>query len=136
MPRSFISCATAPHAPSTWPSTPIVNGSGQRAARQIAQRLWAHGVEAFPVDLPDGHDPNSFFVHGGGDARQFQALLREGALMTYELIYRVDLGNAQSPFRVVAQTGRPRGGLDQPLFGPVLRPRLGLAHAARLCLSI
>ncbi|HEY2400249.1 MAG TPA: CHC2 zinc finger domain-containing protein [Steroidobacteraceae bacterium] len=51
------------------------NGSGQRAARQLARRLWAHRVEAFPVDLPDGHDPNSFFVHGGGDAHQFQALL-------------------------------------------------------------
>jgi DNA primase len=53
------------------------NGSGQRAARQLAQRLSAYGVEAFPVDLPDGHDPNSFFVHGGGDAHQFQALLEK-----------------------------------------------------------
>lgn len=51
------------------------NGSGQRAARQLAQRLWTHRIEAFPVDLPDGHDPNSYFVHGGGDAHQFQALL-------------------------------------------------------------
>jgi DNA primase len=51
------------------------NGSGQRTARQLAQRLWTHRVEAFPVDLPDGHDPNSFFVHGGGDAHQFQELL-------------------------------------------------------------
>jgi DNA primase len=51
------------------------NGSGQRTARQLAQRLWAHQVEAFPVELPDGHDPNSFFVHGGGDAHQFRALL-------------------------------------------------------------
>ncbi len=51
------------------------NGSGQRAARQIAQRLWAQRVEAFPVELPAGHDPNSFFVHGGGDAHRFQALL-------------------------------------------------------------
>jgi len=51
------------------------NGSGQRAAHQIAQRLWAHSVGAFPVQLPDGHDPNSFFVHGGGDAHQFQTLL-------------------------------------------------------------
>ena len=51
------------------------NGSGQRAAHQLAQRLRAHGKEAFPVELPDGHDPNSFFVHGGGDAHQFQALL-------------------------------------------------------------
>jgi len=30
------------------------------------------------VSLPDGHDPNTFFV-GDGDARQFQALL-EAAL--------------------------------------------------------
>jgi DNA primase len=52
------------------------NGSGQRAARQLAQRLWTHQVEAFPVELPDGHDPNSFFVFGGGDALQFQALLK------------------------------------------------------------
>ena len=50
------------------------NGSGQRASRQLAQRLGAYHIEAFPVDLPDGHDPNSFFVHGG-DAQQFQALL-------------------------------------------------------------
>ena len=52
------------------------NGSGPKAARQLAQRLRAHGVEAFLVELPDGHDPNSFFVHGGGDAHQFQALLK------------------------------------------------------------
>jgi DNA primase len=51
------------------------NDSGQKAARQLAQRLRAHGVEAFPVELPDGHDPNSFFVDGGGDPHQFQALL-------------------------------------------------------------
>jgi DNA primase len=51
------------------------NGSGQRTARQLARRLWTHRIEAFPVDLPDGHDPNSFFVHGGADAHQFQALL-------------------------------------------------------------
>jgi len=51
------------------------NVSGQRAAHQIAQRLWARQVQAFPVQLPDGHDPNSFFVHGGGDAHQFRALL-------------------------------------------------------------
>jgi DNA primase len=51
------------------------NGSGQKAARQLAQRLRAHGVEAILVELPDGHDPNSFFVDGGGDAHQFQALI-------------------------------------------------------------
>jgi len=45
----------------------------------VAQRLWAHGVEAFPVELPQGHDPNSFFAHGGGDAYQFQELLRKAS---------------------------------------------------------
>jgi hypothetical protein len=28
------------------------------------------------ISLPEGHDPNSFFVQGG-DAQQFQALLEE-----------------------------------------------------------
>jgi DNA primase len=51
------------------------NGSGQRAAQQIARRLWSRQVEAYPVELPAGHDPNSFFVDGGGDAHQFQELL-------------------------------------------------------------
>jgi hypothetical protein len=27
------------------------------------------------LELPDGHDPNSFFVNGGGAAQQFQTLL-------------------------------------------------------------
>ena len=54
------------------------NGSGQRAARCLSRRLRAQGIIARRVCLPDGHDPNSFFVQGG-DARQFQCLL-EAAL--------------------------------------------------------
>jgi DNA primase len=54
------------------------NGSGQSAARCLSHRLAAQGVSARRVLLPDGHDPNSFFVHGG-DAQQFQLLL-EAAL--------------------------------------------------------
>jgi DNA primase len=50
------------------------NGSGQSAAQSMAQRLRAHGMCALPVLLPDGHDPNSFFVQGGS-AQQFQRLL-------------------------------------------------------------
>jgi hypothetical protein len=34
------------------------------------------GNKAFPVELPDEHDPNSFFVSGGGDAQQFRLLLQ------------------------------------------------------------
>ena len=50
------------------------NGSGQQAAQSLACRLGEQGVNVRTVALPDGHDPNSFFVQGG-DARQFQSLL-------------------------------------------------------------
>jgi DNA primase len=50
------------------------NGSGQSAAQYLARRLGAQGVSALHVLMPDGYDPNSFFVHGG-DAQQFQRLL-------------------------------------------------------------
>ena len=50
------------------------NQSGQQAAEQLAHRLVAHGISARRVLLPEGHDPNSFFVQGG-DARQFQSLV-------------------------------------------------------------
>jgi DNA primase len=50
------------------------NGSGQAAAQWLSRRLAARGVSALLVLLPDGHDPNSFFVRGG-DARQFQRLM-------------------------------------------------------------
>jgi DNA primase len=50
------------------------NGSGQQAAQWLAHRLREQGLNARKVSLPDGHDPNSFFVQGG-DAQQFQCLL-------------------------------------------------------------
>jgi DNA primase len=50
------------------------NGSGQQAAQSLICRLAEQGVNVRTVALPDGHDPNSFFVQGG-DARQFQSLL-------------------------------------------------------------
>jgi DNA primase len=50
------------------------NGSGQTAAQCMSRRLGAQGMSARRVLLPDGHDPNSFFVQGG-DAQQFQRLL-------------------------------------------------------------
>ena len=50
------------------------NGSGQTAAQWLSRRLAAQGVSARRVLLPDGHDPNSFFVQGG-NAQQFQRLL-------------------------------------------------------------
>ena len=50
------------------------NGSGQQASQQLAQRLCAQGIATRRVLLPEGQDPNCFFVQGGG-ARQFQSLL-------------------------------------------------------------
>ena len=50
------------------------NGSGQSAAQQMSRRLWSQGVSARRVPLPEGQDPNSFFVRGG-NAQQFQLLL-------------------------------------------------------------
>ena len=50
------------------------NGSGQQAAQSLACRLREQGVDVRTVSLPEGHDPNSFFVQGG-DARQFQSML-------------------------------------------------------------
>jgi DNA primase len=50
------------------------NGSGQQAAQRLASRLREHGLNARRVSLPDGHDPNTFFVQGG-DVEQFQRLL-------------------------------------------------------------
>jgi DNA primase len=50
------------------------NGSGQQAAQRLARHLSAQGVVALRIELPDGHDPNSFFVQGG-EAEQFQRLL-------------------------------------------------------------
>lgn len=50
------------------------NGSGQQAAQSLACRLKEQAVNVRSVSLPDGHQPNSFFVQGG-DARQFQSLL-------------------------------------------------------------
>jgi DNA primase len=50
------------------------NGSGQQAAQCLSRSLRERGITAHRVSLPEGHDPNSFFVQGG-DARQFQSFL-------------------------------------------------------------
>jgi DNA primase len=50
------------------------NGSGQQAAQSLAAQLRERGSNALKVSLPEGQDPNSWFVQGG-DAQQFQSLL-------------------------------------------------------------
>jgi DNA primase len=55
------------------------NGSGQQAAQALACRLRAQGLDARRVSLPEGQDPNSFFV-AGGNAHEFHRLLQEACL--------------------------------------------------------
>jgi len=55
------------------------NGSGQQAAQCLSRSLRERGITARLVFLPEGHDPNSFFV-GGGNAQEFQCLLEEACL--------------------------------------------------------
>ena len=53
-----------------------INQSGQQAAQRMVHHLGEQGIAARRVLLPQGHDPNSFFV-GGGDAQQFRSLLKK-----------------------------------------------------------
>jgi DNA primase len=55
------------------------NGSGQRATQCLSERLRAAGIATLRVELPEGHDPNSFFV-SGGSAQEFQRLLERARL--------------------------------------------------------
>src|SRR5690242_14936984 len=52
------------------------NDAGQRASHQLAWRLHGAGVRAYLVQLPHGHDPNSYFV-AGASAADFTACLQE-----------------------------------------------------------
>jgi DNA primase len=40
------------------------NQAGQKGSRQLALRLRGVGMQAHIVQLPHGHDPNSYFVAG------------------------------------------------------------------------
>ena len=52
------------------------NQAGQKASHQLALRLENSGLRAHIVQLPDGHDPNTYFV-AGAQAADFTARLRE-----------------------------------------------------------
>ena len=54
-------------------------GSGQQAAQCLSRSLRERGIMARVVPLPEGHDPNSFFV-SGGNAAEFRRLLEEAGL--------------------------------------------------------
>jgi DNA primase len=42
--------------------------AGQNTAHSLAQRLHSYGINARIVDLPEGHDPNSYFLCGASPA--------------------------------------------------------------------
>jgi DNA primase len=52
------------------------NQAGQKAAHQLAHRLQSAGIRVHIVRLPEGLDPNSYFV-AGASAADFTARLRE-----------------------------------------------------------
>lgn len=52
------------------------NQAGQRAARQLAQRLQSADIAARVVGLPAGHDPNSYFL-AGATAADFARCLEQ-----------------------------------------------------------
>jgi hypothetical protein len=79
MHTNFGNCATAAREPFMSPLTADSNGSGQQAAHWLADRVREEGLTACQVSLPDGHDPDSFFVAGGG-VQEFQHLL-DGACL-------------------------------------------------------
>jgi DNA primase len=54
-----------------------VNQSGPQAAQRISACLASRGVTVRRIQLPNGHDPNSFFVQGVGDTQQFHRLLEK-----------------------------------------------------------
>jgi len=52
------------------------NQAGQQAARRLAQRLVAAGLIVRIAELPDGHDPNSYFG-AGATAADFASCLEQ-----------------------------------------------------------
>ena len=52
------------------------NQAGQKASHQLAGRLQGAGIRAHILQLPHGHDPNSYFV-SGASAADFATCLQE-----------------------------------------------------------
>jgi DNA primase len=52
------------------------NQAGQQAARTLARRIESAGLIARIVRLPEGHDPNSYFV-AGATAADFASCLQQ-----------------------------------------------------------
>jgi DNA primase len=62
--------------------------AGQKAARKLAQSIEKAGLTAYVVQLPEGHDPNSYFL-AGASAADFAGCLHRAQRPNYGLSSRV-----------------------------------------------
>ena len=84
----------------------------QQAARGLSCRLRERGIIARLISLPEGHDPNSFFVGGGSLDRLTHHRFAAGR--------PARLGNV--PPKRCRDLGAPCSGLVQSIFSPPSRP--------------
>ena len=99
--------------------------------KQLAHRLGAHGIAARRVLLPEGHDPNSFFVEGG-DARAVPVSGGGRAAMKFRVIRQKTPSGAHSPIQVVEQsTGQGVGWINRYLDREYVR-RLAVTSLLQL----
>jgi len=64
------------------------NAAGQAAACKLAQSIEKAGLAAYLVQLPEGHDPNSYFV-AGASPDDFIECLRRAEQSSYDLAHSV-----------------------------------------------
>ena len=107
------------------------NGSGQQAAQCLSRRLRERGITARLVSLPDGHDPNSFFVQGRRCAPVPVSAGGRSA-MKFRVVHQPLQQRTKSGSRCRADH-RPRGRLDQSFSGPRVRAPPGGQDPAHLC---
>lgn len=109
-------------------------GSGQRAARQIAQRLWAQGTRRSRWNFPTSTTPTVSLSAAAETPNSSGSCCRG---RTHDLRHGSSTWIQQRAKSVSRDRSedRPAGRLDRPLFGPELRPGLGPAHAAQVCIG-
>lgn len=64
------------------------NAAGQAAACKLAQSIEKAGLTAYVVQLPEGHDPNSYFV-AGASPDDFVECLHRAEQSSYDLAHSV-----------------------------------------------
>ena len=111
------------------------NGSGQKAAQCLSQRLRAEGIATLHVELPEGHDPNSFFVPVAALPRVSTPVGEGNLRMTFRVTQQLGLQQCAQPLSRDRED-RSASGLDQSLPRPAAGAGRGRLHTARLCATI